>query len=507
MSDENDRGIFTLATQGAITFGGNILGKVLSFVFIAVATRLVTPSEYGIFTLGLSIVMFVQGFSSVNIYRSVDYFVPQFLSDSQYGQAKKTIQNAFFIGVVASLVGAIGIFLLREQLAVLFNEPRIQTILPLFVLLIPLQTIFKTLLSSFNSIKKMKYRVVMRDLLNPLVRTLSAIALVSAGAGLFGLVGGYFLGLVIAVASGILFLLWEADWIRNAKPSPISNQSLLSYSLPLVFAGVIYSLIGQIDYFVIGYFLDSADVGNYQVAYLLAGNLLIVLRAVTPVFKPMVVENKGNSSLLESRYELATRWVLLLTLPPAITLFIAPGTYLSILFTDKYATASTALIALVAGYLLNASFGPDGMILEGLGYTRLTLFISIVMICVNAGLDILLVPRLGILGAGIATGTALTVTGLFGVTGIYLLQSITPFSSRLLRVWLAAIPAIITGWLVVSLGGKGLLTAILLPLFIPTSFLFALRLTRGFSDDDREIASRIDARIGYPVVQSLISST
>lgn len=89
MSDENDSGVFTLARQGGITFAGNVLGRGLGFAFVAVATRLVTPSEYGVFTLGLSIVLFVQGFASLNIYRSVDYFVPQFLSDSNYGQAKK----------------------------------------------------------------------------------------------------------------------------------------------------------------------------------------------------------------------------------------------------------------------------------------------------------------------------------------------------------------------------------------------------------------------------------
>jgi len=496
MGDESDSGIFTLATQGSITFMGNVLGKALGFAFVAVATRLVSPSEYGIFVLCLSIVMFAQGFASLNIHNSVDYFVPQFLSDANYGQAKKTLQNAFLIGISTSVLVAIALLIARERLATLFNEPQIASILPFLALSIPLWTAFNILLASFNSLKKLIYRVIIRDLLNPLVRTIGAVALVFVGANLFGLVGGYIFGLAIAVAFGLIFLIYEADWIRNVKPDLISNRALLSYSLPLVLAGVIYSLVGQIDYFIIGHFLESADVGHYRVAYLLAGNLLIVLSALTPVFKPMIAEVHSDNLLIESRYQLATRWVTMFTLPIAITLILAPDMYLSILFTQEYAVAGSSLIVLTVGYFLNAASGPEGMILEGLGHTRLTLFNTLVLVVINGVLDILLVPRLGITGAGIATGIALTITALLGIVEIYYLRSISPVSQRLSKVWIAAVPASVVGWVIVSLGIEGLLIAIFLPLLITCSYILALYVTGGFSEEDREIASRTYNNIG-----------
>jgi O-antigen/teichoic acid export membrane protein len=505
MGEETDSGIFTIATQGSITFVGNILGKALGFIFVAVATRLVTQAEYGIFTLGLSIVMFVQGFASLNIYRSVDYFLPQFLSDSHPGKAKKTLQNVFLIGIAASALGALVVFLLREQLAGVFDETELIVVLPVLVLLIPLQTTFRTLITSFNSIKKMKYRVLMKDFLNPLVRIIGLVVLIAAGAGLLGLVGGYLIGLVVAVAFGFASLVYEADWVRDAKPESVSNRSLVSYSLPLVFAGVIYSLVGQIDYFVIGYFLESAEVGQYRVGYLLAVNLLIVLNAVTPVFKPMVAESRDNTSILQSRYQLATRWVTMFTIPLAVTLLLAPDVYLSLFFTEQYSAASAAVVALTVGYLLNASFGPEGMMLEGLGHTRLTLFNTVVLISVNAVLDVLLVPRLGILGAGIATGTGLTVAGIVGVSEIYYLRSIHPLSWNLLRVWVAVVPAYLVGSLIIATGAADIVTALVLPAVVVGSYVLGLRVTGGFSEEDRKIASRIDARLGYGIVSPIVS--
>jgi len=502
MSDD-DSGASTLATQGSITFLGNILGKGLGFLFVAVATRLVTPSEYGAFTLSLSIVLFIQGFASLNIYRSVDYFVPQYLDNSDYGKAKQTLRNVFSLGIVSSFVGAGILFLAIDWLQTLFNEPLIGGILPYLVLLIPLQTVLRTLVASFNSLKDMKYRVVVRNLLNPLVRTLGAVALVATGAGVLGLVGGYLLGVTVAVACGFVFLLYKADWIKSATSEPISNRALLSYSLPLVLAGVIYSLVGQLDYFVIGYFLESSDVGQYRVAYLLAGNLLIVLQAITPVFKPMIAENQSNNSLLESRYQLATRWTTMLTLPLVVTLIAAPDVYLTLLFTEEYSAASAAVVALSIGYLFNASFGPEGMVLEGLGHTRLTLFNTLVLVGTNAVLNILLVPRIGILGAGIATGIALAVAGAVGVLEIYLLRSVSPFERHLLSAWVAIFPSVAIAYLLASLNLGALLLAPLIPLSVSLTYVLSLRKTSAFTDRDAEVASQVDEYIGYPIFKTI----
>ena len=506
MADETDDSILTLATQGSITFVGNIFGKALGFIFIAVATRLVSPSEYGIFTLGLSIVLFVQGFASLNIYRSVDFFVPQFLSNSEYGKAKKTLQNAFVIGVSTSVIGAVVLFFAKDRLATLFNEPAIAAVLPLFSLLIPLQTIFRLLLVSFNSIKKMKYRMAVKNVFDPLMRTLGAVILVSIGARVMGLIGGYLIGITLAILCGFAFLFCEADWLRSTKAAPISTRSLVSYSLPLMFAGVIYSIVGQIDYFLIGYFLGSASVGQYRVAYLLSSNILVILSSITPIFKPTAAELKSSTTRLERHYQLATQWVTMFTLPIATTLILAPEVYLSIIFTEQYAVAGAAVVALTFGYLFNALFGPEGMILEGLGKTRLTLFNTIILIGVNAVLDVFLVPQFGILGAAIATGAALTVAGFMGVLEIYILRSIIPFNSNLFRIWLAGIPAAVCGLFFVSLGLKDIYIFPLLPTLVMSIYLISLRFVGGFTQAERDIAAQIDTRLGMTLITRLVPS-
>ncbi|TKX52402.1 polysaccharide biosynthesis protein, partial [Halorubrum sp. SP3] len=214
-----------------------------------------------------------------------------------------------------------------------------------------------------------------------------------------------------------------------------------------------------------------------------ASNLLIALRAITPIFKPIVAENMSNNTLLQNRFTLTTRWVTILTIPPTLTLVLAPETYLSLLFTEQYTAAATAVVALSIGYLLNAAFGPEGMMLEGLGHTRLTLLNTVVLVGVNGTLDALLVPTLGILGAGIATGTALTVAGMAGVIEIYYLRGIHSFSRGLVRVWTAALLPLLVGIVIVTNTG-GLVLVISLPILVVFSFVVGLRLIGGFTSED-----------------------
>lgn len=503
MSDDRD-GTFTLAKQGGITFVGNVLNRGLGFLFIVAITRLVEPETFGAFTLGLAVISFALGFSNLNLHRSIDFFVPGFLADREYGKAKGALLNASLFGLGGSVFGAVLIAISASWLSTIFQEPTLAYILPLLSVALPLATTNRILLASFNSIKKLKYRVYTRNVLQPGGRVLLTTLFLIGGMGITGLVLGHLLALLLAAIGGILLLVLNTPWIREARIDSVSRRSLLSYSLPLMFAGVIYAMVGQIDFFALGYFRPSADVGIYKVSYLLAGNILIVLRAITPVFKPMISEKKDELSVLQSRYRLATRWTALFTIPPALTLILAPQTYLSLLFTPEYALASSSVVVLVGGYLLHTSVGPEGMMLEGLGYTRLTLLNTVLLITTNSVLDVLFIPRLGIVGAAIGTAVATGVAVVAGVVEIYYLVGIHPFTKKLGKIWIAGVPAIVTGLIFTSVLNSSLVLALLLPLGVGVVYLTSLILTESFTDDDVEIAAKVDERLGIDFVKKIV---
>ena len=493
-----------VAKQGSITLVGDIIGRGLGFLFVVLVTRLTSPSVYGAFTLSLSIVLFVQGFASLNLHRAIDYFVPQHLVNGEVGRAKAVIVHVTRLAGSSSLVFALLLYVTAGQVGNVFDNPSLAHSLPVLALLVPIQTGKNVLLATFNSVKRMELRVLVKNFADPLVRVSAVGVLLSIGTGIIGLVTGYLLGTLFAVGVGVLLFRRYVGNIWTAPTQETSRWKLLSYSFPLMFAGLIYSIVGQVDYFVIGYLLNSSDVGYYRVAFFLSINLLIVLKAVTPVFKPIVAENKDDDSILLKQYTVATRWITMLTLPVAITFTVAPTTYLAFFFTLEYATAGPTVVALSIGYFINSMLGPEGMMLEGLGYTRLTLLNTVVLVISNTILDILLVPELGILGAGIGTATALTIASVLGVLELNYLRGLHPYSWNFLRVLSAGIPVLVFGEALSRTIMQTTIEAIALPIIVLLVYVALLRLLGAFTERDARMARRIDAKFGYPVVETIL---
>lgn len=495
----------TLAKQGGITFFGNIVGRILGFIFLGTATRLVSPETYGIFALALSIVSFFFGFANLSMQRAVDYFVPQYLHDEDFSKAKGVILTSSILAIVSSSLGSFILIGLSPHISRLLQEPDLAFPVMILSISLPIKSQLDIVLASFSSIKTLQYRVITRDVCKNIAQLSLTVLLIFFGGGIIALIFGYMLAILISVILGIFILSTRVDWLRKASYKQIEIYPLLRYTFPLMFTGIIYSIVAQVDFFLIGYYLNSSDVGIYKVSFQVASGLLIVISAITPVFKPMISEIKSDKEEINQRYKLATRWTTMLTIPMAVTLFLAAKTYLAVLFTPVYAAGGSALVALSGGYLLNAAFGPEGMILEGVGYTKFTFLNTLVMIVSNLLLNILFIPRFGITGAGVATAISTTLAVSLGVSQLYIFDRIHPFTVDLGKLWIAAIPMVLLSVLLVQALKSRIFVILLLPVLTLISYLLFIRWLNGFTDEDAEIAHAIDSRLGYPFFGYLIS--
>jgi len=493
----------TLATQGGITFFGNVFRKALGLVFLMVFTRIATESTVGLYYLALSVVLFILGVSNLSLHRTVDYFVPQYLREEDYRGAKGTLVTVVVTAVINAIVVGLALVVARGYVASLFNEPDLETVLPLFALALPLLAVNKVLEASYKTIKRMEFKMYTHDITRPVSKLLIMVVLVSLGWGIFGVVAAYVTAAALSAGVGVVLLARNARWLVDSPTRYVSIQRIMSYSLPLVFAGIIYTTVFQLDYFIIGYFEPSESVGIYRVAVQLSANVVIVNASLTAVFKPMIAERHDDRSALSKHFTLVTRWVTMLTYPVIIVLALAPETYLSILFTASFATAGPVVVVLSVGYLANAIGGPGGMMLEGLGHTRLSLLNSVALVMINFGLGVVLVKRIGILGAAIATIVALSTRVALGVVEIWHLHGVHPFSITQGKMLLAGIPAAAAGWATTVLTHR-IALAVCLPIVVSLVYLSALRISGAFVEEDRSVAATIDDRIGWTVFEWIV---
>ena len=79
--------------------------------------------------------------------------------------------------------------------------------------------------------------------------------------------------------------------------------------------------------------------------------------------------------------------------------------------------------------------GFNGLTLKVLGKVRYVVIINFVAVCLNILLNLLLIPRYGALGAGIATASSMIIHNILKQMGLQLASGISVFDGRLCSIY------------------------------------------------------------------------
>lgn len=182
-------------------------------------------------------------------------------------------------------------------------------------------------------------------------------------------------------------------------------------------------LTSRADVVVLGFFFGAGEVGVYYAAARTAFLISFILAAVNAVVAPKIspLYNKADRMRLQGLVSGGTRLsgsVALL----ATALMIAFSQPILQLFGEEFVVAKTSLIILALGHLVNAVTGPVGYLLHLTGHQRVSGAIYSGGAITSIILAFILVPRLGIKGAAMATATTLALQNLimYGLVRRYL---------------------------------------------------------------------------------------
>jgi O-antigen/teichoic acid export membrane protein len=147
----------------------------------------------------------------------------------------------------------------------------------------------------------------------------------------------------------------------------------------------------------------------------------------------------------------------------------------------EFRVAATTLRLLALGQMINAIVGPAGHFIAMTGRPKLNLVNAVALALANVVLNIIMIPRWGIEGAGLATAISLAAINIVRVVEIKVLYGLTPFRADLYKPALAgAIAAGVFYFLNVRLGWHDIMHTLLLSgafliLYIVLLYLFGLK--------------------------------
>jgi len=151
---------------------------------------------------------------------------------------------------------------------------------------------------------------------------------------------------------------------------------------------------------------NMATTGCYGVPARLINVFNVPFASLGMALLPRVSARQRNIYSLKNIYNQSQKFYILLGLAISIIIFIFAKQIIGILFGSKYiiGKAHIALRILILAFLINKISGPAGVVILSME-KKLNKFISFAFFgaILNIGLNLLWIPRYGILGASLAT--------------------------------------------------------------------------------------------------------
>ncbi len=379
-----------------------VLPALVNFFALMVYTRVLSASDFGLYSLVMATASLANvGFFGWLANAAVRFWAPA-AKDGKDGEFfTTTLLSLSAIAAVSGLLWYLTVTLLSPD----FGKETSQYLKTGTLAMLALG-IFSVLLGLLQAQRQVR-RYMTYSILNSLGKPMAAIALIilarfDARALLLG---------IALVTGGIS--VWEIGRItreRGLRVSSFSRAFLVKfyrYGLPVAAVGIITWVITWTDRYLIGYFLGAGEVGVYSAGYGLIGRSLGGLVSVLQVASlPILIlkwEERKQREVKDTLRQLIGIWFLIAS-PVVVGVWGFRVEIVQLLLGKSFQGAAVivpwlSIVSLVQGALYLVGIRPF-QITKQTGY--IALFMGIASL-VNIGLNFILIPRWGIVGAAISS--------------------------------------------------------------------------------------------------------
>jgi O-antigen/teichoic acid export membrane protein len=490
--------IKSLAKGGSISFLGSIGSRTVGLLLQIILSRFLGAAGYGLYSLALAVVGFSQGLSMMGVSNGMLRFASSYYGQGSESAFRRSIYISLRLILITTLITGTVIYLYSDYFAIrMFHDASLGPVLAIMSVSIPFLGVTNWAASLAASVIRMREVVFINNIAHSIFNLFFILLALYMTRSVAGVAWGYMLS-TVAVLLTALYI--ARDIIRQLSyktvlnsvidhsplpPTP-SAHSIMRLSLPLFLSGFSYMAILYIDRFMLGYFGKMDSVGIYNASATVAIQLTMVLGACISVFSPLIASAhaRGDTGAFHLLYKKATWWSVIITVPIYAVLVFNSRLIMG-LFGAEFAIGWTALFILTVGQLYNVATGPVGVILQMTGRHKLDLIANGILVLLNFFLNILLIPRYGIIGAAMATFLSMVAVHTLRLYQVYRIYGIHPYSLSYYPVIAFVAPASILAFYMSYAGWSGPLCVILTFLFI-LAFIVVLVLF-CIDDNDKDI--------------------
>jgi O-antigen/teichoic acid export membrane protein len=382
--------------NGAIYFIGRFGAALVTLLSVSVYTRLLSPDEYGVYALVSSGALMAYAGMLQWLTLALARFLPAY-----HGREDIPLTHIATAYAATALLVLAGPGLL---VPLLIPAPDTRTMLVLGVGILLVMSLAELALVTFQMRGK-AYRYVQLACLRVAVAAALGVVLAYVGWGSVGLLCGVFTGhLCIALAS---FAEIRGSIHRSLLSKELFRE-LAAYGFPFAMTGALAAVINASDRYIIGILIGADAAGLYAAPYDLAMRSLHVLMMVVAMAgSPIIVRayEAGGETATRRLIQRQAELLLGLALPVAIAYALLAPAITEVFFGEAFQATARELMPWVAAATVLKGFQAFCLALafslpkRPLRQTCVFVFGAVV----NAVLNFLLIPRMGLMGAAVAT--------------------------------------------------------------------------------------------------------
>jgi O-antigen/teichoic acid export membrane protein len=254
----------------------------------------------------------------------------------------------------------------------------------------------------------------------PLVSGLLCLCVIAR----FGQLNLHTVAIIYTSATVAICILSIATWMKSMPPVKAVETPnywvLLNQSSSFFGVTIINLALNSIDILLLGIWTDSQTVAIYGVATRIASLTAFFLGGVNAVVAPKfsILYANGQYDKLAYLSGQASAITIALTLPLLVPLFCFPQLFMSF-FGVEYVNSSSVLLILVIGQLFNALAGSVGCLLLMTGREKLMQLNLASVALVSTIMNIIVIPRFGIIGAAAVSSLSLTLLNFISSVLVY----------------------------------------------------------------------------------------
>lgn len=248
-------------------------------------------------------------------------------------------------------------------------------------------------------------------------------------------IAGYFLAMIIAAGISILYLASQSNIrsVLNASFDKGLLKKMLLYSSPLILNSISWGLTHVVDKMMLASYLTTAATGIYSAASKVPSLLSVVVGVFTEAWSISMIQDY-DSEKDKNFYNSVFRLTHILVIFSALGILLANNNLLRWILGNEFAEATRYTPVLLIGTVFLIYTNYFSSFFSAAKQSKFNMYSSMAGCTFNIVFNVLLIPKIGIMGACIATAGSYVC---IAIIRIYFSQKIFPIDLRMKDILLS----------------------------------------------------------------------